>query len=278
MGKPAKPSLARRIRDLTPALALRDTDTPWVNGEGAIEHIRNFAPAHPTSARYYVGTWTVPEGVTRIEVFVVGGGGCGGFGLNTDSGEFPEGGAGAGGGAGGYCMRVLEVEPGQVFPVTIGAGGNWVLTHPAINQALDGFSQGDGGRTTFGEGPWEVSALGGKAGSNADFISSLRHGGLGGAGTTYRVLVGGAFVQVRRFSGARGASAFHRPWANTIGISGDGGRSVLGSRGRGRTNPGPGGSPGPGGGGGGGGFWGEAGPGSSYDGGVGGSGVVVIRY
>jgi hypothetical protein len=64
-----------------------------------------------------VGTtsWTVPPGVTSINVLVVAGGGGGGSTIDRSAG---------GAGAGGMICRVgLAVTPGQVFSVTVGAGG-----------------------------------------------------------------------------------------------------------------------------------------------------------
>lgn len=67
------------------------------------------------------GTFTVPDGVTKIKVFIVGGGGGGqyGYGRNYD-----EGGTGGGGGGGGYTNTAeYTVSSGQKCTVTIGAGG-----------------------------------------------------------------------------------------------------------------------------------------------------------
>jgi hypothetical protein len=61
-------------------------------------------------------TWTVPDNVYLLEVFMVGGGGGGGGG----------GGNGAGGGGGGgqvVLTRNVQVTPGQSIGITIGAGG-----------------------------------------------------------------------------------------------------------------------------------------------------------
>jgi len=61
------------------------------------------------------GTFTVPNGVTKIRARVWGGGGGGG-GSAT-------GGAGGGGCGGGYGEGVFTVTPGQAIAVTVGAGG-----------------------------------------------------------------------------------------------------------------------------------------------------------
>ncbi|MCP3967449.1 MAG: hypothetical protein GY718_14045, partial [Lentisphaerae bacterium] len=81
------------------------------------------------------GTWTVPVGVTSVNVFLVSGGGSGGNGANSGSGSK---GAGNNGGQGGYTMSVdqggagggagggeqvqtsISVVPGQIIKITIG--------------------------------------------------------------------------------------------------------------------------------------------------------------
>lgn len=102
------------------------------------------------------GTWTVPEGVTKIRVVLISGGqggqsgnpgvrGEGYFNIRV-MGKGGPGGAGGNGGAGGKVYVVtVNVTPGQVFRVGIGAGG----TGGVCTQ--DGPVEGAmGGNTTFG--------------------------------------------------------------------------------------------------------------------------------
>jgi hypothetical protein len=82
------------------------------NGSGAggtgIVIIRYLAEREFTSDT----TWTVPTGVSAVEVLVVGGGGGGGWA------------GGGGGGGGGVLYRPnFGVTPGDTFTVTVGAGG-----------------------------------------------------------------------------------------------------------------------------------------------------------
>lgn len=94
-----------------------------------------------------VAYWTVPAGITRIRVRVIGGGGgSGGVGYSTWPG-------GAGGGGGGYAEGYFNVLPGQQFPVTVGGGG--------AGGAAYGGSGGAGGTSSFYN--W-VSATGGAGG------------------------------------------------------------------------------------------------------------------
>ena len=84
-------------------------------------------------------TWTVPEGVTRIGAFLMGGGQSGeGKPLSTGSGSSEEG--SAEGGASGWGKSViLNVTPGQKIQAVIGSGGVCVKE-----------AKGTGGDTKFG--------------------------------------------------------------------------------------------------------------------------------
>lgn len=61
--------------------------------------------------------WTVPHGVTSVEVFIVGGGGSGSVGNN--------GNVNGGGGAGGYTKtyKSVPVTPNEKIPIVVGSGG-----------------------------------------------------------------------------------------------------------------------------------------------------------
>jgi hypothetical protein len=86
------------------------------------------------------GNFTVPVGVTVLEVELVGGGGGGG---GTD----PQC---NGGGGGGYVYKRMTVTPGDVVAYVVGAAGT----------ASTGGNAGNGGDTTFGA----LTAGGGKGG------------------------------------------------------------------------------------------------------------------
>lgn len=106
-------------------------------------------------------TWTVPDGVTSVNVFLFGGGGGGGSNAHSE-GELR---ASGGGGGGGYMAKsTLTVTPKQSISITIGAGG-------AVGQA--------GGTTSFGS---LLSARGGSAGENARVDGTRGYGGKGGDG------------------------------------------------------------------------------------------------
>lgn len=99
-------------------------------------------------------TWTVPDGVTEIEVRLFGGGGSGAY-------------SGGGGGGGHMAYAKLAVTPGTQYAITIGAGGAAIT---------DNGSGNDGGTTSFGSA---VSAAGGSGGNSS---GAGGNGGTGGGG------------------------------------------------------------------------------------------------
>ena len=140
------------------------------------------------------GTFTVPAGVSRVFVSLVGGGG-GGAGAISGAPYTP-----GGGGAGGVQYRVpLAVTPGQAIAVTIGAGGaaglgsNYGGSYANSNGASGGASSfgalltvsgGGGGRCQSGDsggGSPGTSNFAGWGGSGSDGPSSRPDGGAGGS-------------------------------------------------------------------------------------------------
>ena len=120
-------------------------------------------------------TWTVPEGVTGVDVLVVGGGGGGGY-------------DGGGGGGGGKVveLRGVSVTPYQSIPIVIGLGGRGGLSKDPllnINNGLPGQSssfgsiivaldsEGGGGGSSGGNGK------GGSSGSGFAGRAGLHSGG-----------------------------------------------------------------------------------------------------
>lgn len=103
-----------------------------------------------------VGTWTVPAGVTKIRVVLVGGGKGGDSGTPGSPGEASGAGgkggkAGASGSGGKIFITTIDVNPGDVFNYSLGEGGagGAILTY-ADYQTLGHERYGaDGGDTTF---------------------------------------------------------------------------------------------------------------------------------
>lgn len=223
-GKPGRPSHARAIRDLTAALSERASGSPWLNGIGAMEIFqRGFgvihgAPPEIAGERRLVGSWTVPNDVYRIHLTIIGGGGRGG------EGQAPTA-DGGGGGAGAVNIIVLDVTPGEVHTMILGAGGFPTSIHPDVNTSLDSYAIGDGARTTFGT----RTAAGGKRGQDGP------GGGDGGAGGN---LVDGQVPTSP--GGAGGPGLLIDTFSLDESRSGRGGSSYLGGGAPGRFDVGAG--------------------------------------
>lgn len=137
-------------------------------------------------------TWTVPNNVYLLEVFLVGGGGGGGTGDRFfGSGTFQ---AGGGGGAGGQVVltRNFPVTPGQSIGVVIGAGGSGADA-PVNN----------GSPTVFGS----LTAAGGGGGFQA-----------GSGGSTSRNILG--VVETFNSSGLKGGAGGGGPSTSSTGANG----------------------------------------------------------
>jgi hypothetical protein len=113
-------------------------------------------------------SFTVPEGVTRIRVFVYGAGGGAGGSISNNQ-------LGLNGGSGAFVEAVLDVTAGEKLAIIVGAGGK-------------GGAEGTNGAGTAG-GASEilnasktvlVSAGGGGAGSGCSKCTSTVHVGTGG--------------------------------------------------------------------------------------------------
>lgn len=113
------------------------------------------------------GNWSVPSGVSLVEVTMIGGGG-GGQSDNTSSPGKPSGGSGE------YCLRVpLIVTPGGTVAYSVGAGGAGGTA--GINAGLA--SAGD---TTFG--PLTARGAIGSTSNSQRGTGGGYGGGAGGAG------------------------------------------------------------------------------------------------
>lgn len=186
------------------------------------------------------GLFTVPPYVTRAKVTVIGGGGAGGTHATMPSG---------GGGAGGWSVAVLpNCVPGQVIPVTVGAGGQSAQS-PQNGQP--------GGTSAFG--PY-LAASGGQGGWGGT-IAAVQPGGCGGQG----------YNGAANFGGGCGGDGI------PIAMRGGDGGGPGGGRGASGLAPGIS-ANGPGGGGGGGGASQPNGGGAGASGGNGASGIVIVEY
>jgi hypothetical protein len=135
------------------------------------------------------GTFVVPAGVTSVTVEAWGGGGRG---ANRTTN-----GAGAGGGGGAYAKKVVTVNPGQSYSVTVGPGGS-------VNTA------GTNGGDSWFISPSTVMAKGG-----ANVETNFNTAGAGGSAA--------ASVGDVTFSGGNGATG-----SSGLGGNGGGGGSSAG--------------------------------------------------
>ena len=116
------------------------------------------------------GTFSVPSGITAVDVLVVAGGGSGGNSAGPASGTV---GGGGGGGAGGLIFRPgFPVTPGGTVSVTVGGGG--------AASGSYGTRGCSGQNSVFGT----LTAQGGGAGG-AGSPNSNAHGLSGGSGGGY---------------------------------------------------------------------------------------------
>ena len=156
------------------------------------------------------GTFTVPAGVYSVQVTVVGAGGSGANGQTN----------GGGGYAGGVVTHSVAVTPGQVIPVSVGAGGV-AREYSASGGYVNGAA---GGNSAFGS----VVAAGGSGGS----VNGNNYPGVGAA-TQYGSVDGGKYIYLYTtgFGGqgcignggkAGGAIPAHSARAGGVGAGGGG--------------------------------------------------------
>lgn len=156
-------------------------------------------------------SWTVPTGVDRVSVTLVGGSGANGASSGT-------GASGGSGGRGASVTATLNVLPGDVLHIGLGANGSGGNGGESGESANNQWSYGSGG-----SGDGSVSGGGGGGSSiievsrGADITPALLAGGGGGGGSAQSVdgtiADGGA-------GGAAGGLAFG---ALPVPSSGDGG-------------------------------------------------------
>lgn len=160
-----------------------------ISGTGALVVARGTADQRPTITRTLVsytsgnGTWTVPAGVTTIELLMVGGGGGGGG--NSGGASYNDG--AGGGGAGGLVYKQnYTVTPGAVLNYSIGAAGTAGNSSKGV----------DGGNTSFDTLIAYGGGGGGMGGGNSGTTAQGNNGGQGGGSVNYpSALAGGTATQ-----------------------------------------------------------------------------------
>jgi hypothetical protein len=163
---------------------------------GAVEEAKTASTSFATPGPY---SYTVPAGVTRIQVQVAGSGGGGGGYDNATAGN---------GGQGGLVTLTLSVTPGQVLTGTVAGGGVTGWTG-----GISGFAGCSGG------GAAGAGFIAGGAGGNANCPAAVGYsgGGGGGGGSTSLVLSGIGLAQAGGGGGGGGST--------NGGVGGNGGNS-----------------------------------------------------
>ena len=227
------------------------------------------------------GSYTIPAGYTKMDLFAVGGGSAGLHGFSRT--------IGSGGGGGGYTKTVanISVTAGQSLSVIIGSGGSGVVGGPRrggasyVNRASErlitanggedssnsisvGMRGGSGGGAGGSGDRYNINgAAGGSNGSAGDSISGGSSGG-SGQGTTTRARGSGTMYSGASYQGVAGAGGSGGGGAGgSAGQAGTGGRSGQAGTG--------------GGGGGAGSYYLSSESGNTNLGGNGGSGVVLMK-
>ena len=184
--------------------AIPSATGPTQGGHGCVIIVHSGA----TEVFTYSGAlqqWTVPAGVTSIELHVVGAGGGGSL-------EGPGGSAGGNGGGGGYATGTLSVIAGGVYDIIVGQGGRHHCRAENVEllslEQRRNFSFG-GGAAGYGDAGYDCSwASGGGRSALRTFSGTddiITAGGGGGGGYSGNGGAGGGSVG-QNGDGGTGAS------------------------------------------------------------------------
>jgi len=170
------------------------------------------------------GTWTVPAGVTKVDVIAMGSGGGGGGGgvfKGTSATHSVRGGGGGGGGAYAFIQGV-NVSGSASITVGVGAGGAGGTA--ATGATASGGNGGTGGAATFGSLVVSNGGAGGVGGGATTGGTATGTGGTGGLGGT----VSAAVLAPEKYDGdAGGNSAVYTGSGTLVTAATAGGASTL---------------------------------------------------
>jgi hypothetical protein len=295
-------ALLRRPSRLARALVLAGTGVVLAVGTSSASAACPAPATTATNGKCQVkfladGTFTVPSGVTTVDLLIVGGG-AGGGGVSAG------GGATGAGGAGGQARTIMgtAVTQGAEIPVSVGAGGAGGTTgagtdgivsvfgspldpNSILTRAFGGYAGLNTGSSSRG-GQTLANALGYTTipGGDGDLQGSGGGGGSGGAGGKGGAVTGGAGTGVGGSGGigVDAATDFALSGSTIFGAGGGGagtttggqsGAAIAGNGGSGASPAGQSATANFGGGGGGG-----NGTIAGGSGGAGGSGVVLVQF
>lgn len=120
------------------------------------------------------GTFTVPAGITKVKVTVVGGGAGGRSATNST----PQG----GGGSGGAAIKIITgLTPGGTVTVTVGTGG--AANTDGVTSSFGAYCSATGGLSPAFGGPGNGGNGGTATGGDINFTGGAGGGGSGVSGT-----------------------------------------------------------------------------------------------
>lgn len=178
-------------------------------------------------------TWTVPSGVTAVEVTMVGGGGGGGRAGTTASG-----------GGGGAVTGILTVEPGDTLSIIVGQGG--INSNVSSEELPDAVARRNyrfgGGGAGAGQKPAYANSWGSGGGRTALRSSSSLYGTSGDLLTAGAGGGGGYAGGPAGLTGAGGAGGGliggDGGGGSAANTGGDGGTQLTGGAGGQGSEPG----------------------------------------
>lgn len=172
--------------------------------------------------------WTVPDGVTKVTVFLVGGGGGGSgayYEYYTSGATYQFCYGGVGGSGGNTTTATLTVKPNEKIAITIGAGGEGGKIY--INNQKDSISIGstsecrgkDGGTTSFGSYASALGGLGGAGTQSGSDNYNVARGSGGGwrGGTRYDSDYGETYLQYPGCGGSDGSNGYATDGVSSAG-------------------------------------------------------------
>ncbi|WP_426064110.1 choice-of-anchor D domain-containing protein [Flavobacterium sp. DSP2-3-1] len=176
---------------------------------------------NPANNGLAANVFTVPAGVTSIDIEAWGAGGAGGGAAGTNS-------SGGGGAGGGYAKKTsFIVVPGATYNVTVGAGGvgtRYSIVPGAASLLSSGATThllavgGNGAAHAANNNTYTIGATAGTSGNTGFSAAFSYYGGKGGDGVTLNGFAGG---------GGGGSSAGKDSNGNG-GINQTGGAAVIG--------------------------------------------------
>ncbi|MFV8343024.1 LamG-like jellyroll fold domain-containing protein [Flavobacterium sp. XS2P39] len=198
-----------------------------------------FGQSQTTQTFTASGTFTVPPGVTSVQVEAWGGGGGGG-GVIGNGGKTQAGGGGAGG---SYTKTTsVTVTSGAAITITVGAGGIGALRVNGTTGGTSSFgatvtaiggSGGNLGNNSLGAGGAVTTGITRNGGAGASAIAGASGGGGGGAGSTGNGgnasgSTAGSGGTIEGGNGASGTTSNGSDGTSAVALSGggSGGRNV----------------------------------------------------